>query len=81
MIKQIENIINEWDPLDLFPLAPLDEYSIEIKKIVNYLENIKEYSVGELAEKIHEIFTEMFGQENFTKSLSECTEISKKILS
>ena len=32
-MKEIMNLINTWDPIGLFPHAPEDEYSIEIRKI------------------------------------------------
>ncbi|EAC2694899.1 DUF1871 domain-containing protein, partial [Listeria monocytogenes] len=33
MYEKVEKIINDWDPIELFPLAPKDEYSQEINKI------------------------------------------------
>ncbi|EAD2627645.1 TPA: DUF1871 domain-containing protein, partial [Listeria monocytogenes] len=27
MYEKVEKIINDWDPIELFPLAPKDEYS------------------------------------------------------
>ncbi|EAD8591252.1 DUF1871 domain-containing protein, partial [Listeria monocytogenes] len=30
MYEKVEKIINDWDPIELFPLAPKDEYSQEI---------------------------------------------------
>ncbi|MCV80051.1 DUF1871 domain-containing protein, partial [Listeria monocytogenes] len=34
MYEKVEKIINDWDPIELFPLAPKDEYSQEINKII-----------------------------------------------
>lgn len=31
---KIMSIINEWDPIDLFPMAPINEYDSEIEKIL-----------------------------------------------
>ena len=32
-MKEIMNLINAWDPIGFFPLAPKDEYINEIRKI------------------------------------------------
>ena len=32
-MDRIEAVINEWDPLGFFPMAPLDEYSNEVQQI------------------------------------------------
>lgn len=34
MYKKIEKVINDWDPMGLFPHAPEDEYSLEIKLLM-----------------------------------------------
>ena len=36
--EKISNIINRWDPVKIFPMAPEDEYYDEIKKIKEYIE-------------------------------------------
>ena len=36
-IEEIKYIINTFDPIELFPMAPDDEYDEEIKKIYEYL--------------------------------------------
>ncbi len=33
--KIMIKIINEWDPIDFFPMAPEDEYSNEILQVEN----------------------------------------------
>lgn len=33
----IMTIINDWDPIELFPMAPADEYTSEIEKIQEVL--------------------------------------------
>lgn len=38
-MDRIEQIINEWDPIGLFPMAPKDEYVEEGKKQQNILKN------------------------------------------
>ena len=37
MMEKITEIINEWDPIELFPMAPKDEYIEEVKLIYEYL--------------------------------------------
>ena len=32
-MERITQIINDWDPIGFFPMAPKDEYINEIKKI------------------------------------------------
>ena len=77
MEKFITDIINEWDPIDLFPFAPQDEYKCEINSIINlisYTTNINDIAIG-----IHSIFTKSFGDDVFKKSLLDCMEIAKSI--
>lgn len=37
IVERITQIINDWDPIGFFPMAPKDEYINEIKKQVNFL--------------------------------------------
>ena len=74
--KKILNVINRWDPLELFPIAPEDEYCEEIKKIQKYIENSNELSTEKLAVKINEIF----GEDDFSKSLEECRAVANQML-
>ena len=39
MNQNIADIINEWDPIDLFPMAPRDEYVKEIERIKCIISN------------------------------------------
>lgn len=72
-------IINEWDPIRVFPLAPKDEYFQEVKEIEGILQR-KAISVEELAIEIHRIFLDAFGKDLFKYTLEECNTISKKIM-
>lgn len=36
-MNEIMKIINEWDPISFFPMAPKDEYINEITKIYNLM--------------------------------------------
>ena len=44
----VTTIINNWDPIDLLPYAPQDEYHVEIDLIVKLMALIRKskYSVG-----------------------------------
>ena len=38
-MERITQIINDWDPIGFFPMAPKDEYINEIKKIILSIAN------------------------------------------
>jgi len=74
----VASIINNWDPIDLFPCSPIDEYQLEIMLINKSLKESKE--VEHLANDINEIFTRRFGDDVFTRGYNECFDIAFKIL-
>lgn len=78
MKEKVTEIINNWDPIKLFPYSPKDEYEIEINLIVNLSKEIRNTEI--LANKIIDIFTRRFGEDVFLKSYEECLEIAKKIV-
>ena len=78
--KKISDIINEWDPIEIFPMAPEDEYCEEIRKIQEYIEKSNELSMDKLAIKIKEIFIQSFGEDIFSKNLEECSMIANCIM-
>lgn len=78
MYQDIEKIINEWDPVDLFPLAPKDEYKKEISEIVYVCENSINVSEINFSKLIKMIFENSFGKELIFKS--DELEIAKKII-
>lgn len=78
MNKKVAKIINDWDPINLFPSAPKDEYEVEIELISNLLKETND--VVELAEGIGKIFGERFGTDVFIRDVSECQDIAKKLL-
>lgn len=80
MNKKIIEIINEWDPIEFFPMAPQDEYFGEILRIEEILLCNAKISVEELATKINEIFINSFGMDVYNKSLDDCIQVAKKIL-
>lgn len=61
MYEKIEDIINKWDPLEVFPFAPKDEYENEINKITKLVNDFQ--STEELAVAIEKIFFDSFGAE------------------
>lgn len=78
MENEVTVIINEWDPIGLFPGAPLDEYYDEIQQILLFLDTNK--TVEELSKRIKDIFENSFNSTVFDKSENECNEIAKKIM-
>ncbi|MBM5598289.1 DUF1871 family protein [Listeria seeligeri] len=78
MYDKVEKIINEWDPIDLFPLAPKDEYNQEIKKIVNVLKDKSLLNEENLANTLKLIFVESFGEDLFFRDNE--LDIAKKLL-
>ncbi len=73
-------IINAWDPIGLFPMAPKDEYMNEIQKIYMYLDENQNITTEELAKKINEIFLMSFGNDVYDKNIEECLKVAKNIL-
>ncbi|MFS0724192.1 DUF1871 family protein [Paenibacillus sp. 1P07SE] len=76
--EKVAKIINDWDPINLLPLFPPDEYSKEIDSITQFLEAPK--NVNQLAEFIYSLFLESFGKTVFDMDKSECIEIANQIL-
>jgi hypothetical protein len=76
----IMTIINDWDPIGLFPMAPADEYISEIEKIQQALKLNNYITIEQLAFDINNIFLKSFGNEVFTKSLDECKKIALEII-
>lgn len=73
-------IINEWDPIELFPLAPKNEYYDETKKIFDFVVSAKNISVSVLAKKIDEIFVTAFGKDLYIINTQTSMNIADKIL-
>lgn len=78
MYDKVEKIINEWDPIDLFPMAPEDEYSQEIKQVVNVLKKKERLSAENLANTLKLIFVESFGDDMFFRDNE--LDIANKLL-
>ena len=80
MIAKITKIINEWDPIDLFPMAPEDEYVREIESLNKIVYDNTEISVDDLAVEIHELFTKRFGSDVYLREQIECLKVADEIL-
>ncbi|EAE7244677.1 DUF1871 family protein, partial [Listeria monocytogenes] len=62
MYEKVEKIINDWDPIELFPLAPKDEYSQEINKIISIVQENPNIDMNVLGKGIRKIFIDSFGE-------------------
>ena len=78
MVEEINVIIDEWDPIGLFPFAPKDEYLDESQEICNEYKN--GMGTKELAHVIYQVFLNSFVLNTFTKPISECEEVAEKIV-
>lgn len=80
IVERITQIINDWDPIGFFPMAPKDEYINEIKKISEFVCSNHNLQVQPLAQAINKIFIETFGTDVYNEDLEQCTVIAKRIL-
>lgn len=78
-MNNILEILNSWDPIDLFPMAPKDEYIEEGKKIEEYIKN-NVVTVEELSNEINIIFKNSFGTV-YNEDVKSCLKVAEKILS
>ena len=76
-MSNVKKVIDDWDPIGLFPLAPSDEYSIEIIQIEELILSTQE--ICTIAKEIMAIFTTMFGDTVFRCSYDECLKIAYMI--
>ena len=80
MMNNITEIINEWDPIGFFPMAPKDEYINEINKIYRYIISNQVTEVHSLAMAINDIFLETFGRSVYEQDIEQCISVASKIL-
>ena len=80
-MDKILKVVNEWDPIGLFPIAPKDEYINEIKKIYEYLNANQNVTEEKLAKKINEIFLISFGNDVYVEDTEGCLKVAKHIIS
>ncbi len=76
MKNTIINIINDWNPINIYPLLE-DEYLDETQQILEVFEFSK--TIDNLANHIFSIFKESFDKE-FDKNIDDCKIIARKIL-
>ena len=76
MKNEIRNIINNWDPVNLFPNAPDNEYQSEIGELYSFISKHNNYSLHELGLKVEEVFIYSFGSDVFNKTLEQCEEVA-----
>ena len=81
MMNNITEIINKWDPIGFFPMAPKDEYINEINKIYKYILSNQVTEVDSLAITINDIFLESFGENVYEQDMEQCMAVASKILS
>ncbi len=77
---KVLEIINEWDPIGLFPLAPKNEYAsyaIEISEFISTNQSVTSY---ELSLFIDEMFITSFGDAYNSFNTVNSSIISNKIL-
>lgn len=79
-MERITQIINDWDPVGFFPMAPKDEYIVEIKKIREFVCANSNLQVQPLAQAINKIFVEAFGADVYYEDLEQCAVIAKEII-
>jgi len=77
--NKIEKIINDWDPINLFPYSPPDEYRTEIEKIYNSCDKVCDKEA--LGRLIYKVFVDEFGDDVFKFNVNKCVEIAGLILS
>lgn len=77
----IKTIIDNWDPIGLFPDAPDDEYDSEILMVQQYIKDCNGMiDQDKLGEKIKEIFETQFGSDVFAYVVDYCPVIAEIIL-
>lgn len=79
-MERITQIINDWDPIGFFPMAPKDEYINEIKRINEFVCSHHNLQIQSLAQAINKIFMETFGTDVYDEDLEQCAVVAKQIL-
>jgi len=75
---KIQEIINEWNPIEIEPLLD-DEYSLEIRYIIEFInEQRSDLTLLALSDKINEVFHKEF--ERFYTPSEQTFNIAKKIM-
>ncbi len=80
-VKAINLVIDKYDPMQLLPMCPADEYSLEAKEIAKRLENA---NVVDIKGEIKDVFYKMFSVElsdGLCKKMAKDIEIKLNFLS
>jgi len=75
--KIIKSVIDGWDPIDLRPHSPQDEYDLEITEVYQLIGKVKDSQ--ELGEEIYRIFIRSFGEDVFRETIDDCVVIARFI--
>ncbi|MCX7922686.1 MAG: DUF1871 family protein [Clostridia bacterium] len=76
MLYKIKKVIDEWNPYELLPDAPDDEFLSESRKIASIIKC--DDSVDKIAQVVSTVFTQAFGEgERF--NLENCKNVALKI--
>lgn len=78
-MDEIMKIINEWDPIGFFPMAPKDEYINEITKIYNLMISDRGIQSEQLAKAINEIFIDTFGNDVYEENIVDCRKVANEL--
>lgn len=79
MKKQITKIINNWNPIEIYPLLE-SEYEPEIKRIIAWITVNREIDSFKLAQYINEVFIEYFGSLLYKIDKEKVLSVAKKII-
>lgn len=79
MNKDVVNIINKWNPVEIHPLLE-NEYYPEIKEIVKFIKESESVLLEDFALEIDNIFIKFFGSNIYKSNLNKCKEIATEIL-
>ncbi len=80
-VKSINLVIDKYDPMQLLPMCPADEYSLEANEIAKRLENA---NTVDIKEQIKDVFYKMFSVElsdGLCKKMAKDIEIKLNLLS
>ncbi len=80
MKEKIKVIINNFDPLEVLPYAPDDEYDFEVDKISKYFIENENCTYKHLGKFIYNLFMEQLTESAFFHTLEQCEEVAKSIL-
>ncbi|MBV6714157.1 hypothetical protein KV564_10865 [Paenibacillus chitinolyticus] len=75
---KIQEIINEWNPIEIEPLLD-DEYTLEIRYIIEFINEQKtDLTLHALRDKINEVFSKTF--ERYYTQSEQTLEVARKIM-